>query len=131
MVRLIKIWWPSLITFLVVCYATLFPHPIGADSVNLFPGYDKIIHGIMMGGLCGAIYFDWRRSNHILTKQFIIKTALIIAIFAVIDEFLQKILTSNRTFDVFDILAGWGGIIIAIITAPAVVNSIFRRKPRR
>ena len=123
-----KKWWPTCLTLLVILYATLYPHPIGADEMALFPGYDKVLHAIMMGGLLGAYLFDLRRSGHMLTKKAILPAAFVLTVFAFIDELLQHIIAPNRTFDWWDILAGVVGIIIASFLAPPVVNSIFKTK---
>lgn len=55
-----KEWWPTALTLSAVLYATLWPDPVGASEVMLFPGADKLIHAIMMGGLASAVLFDMR-----------------------------------------------------------------------
>lgn len=124
----VKKWWPSALTVGVVCYATLFPHPVGADEFALFPGYDKLLHAIMMGGTLSALLFDLRRSGGTITPRIIIIDSLFVCAFAVLDEFLQNIFAPNRTFDVWDILAGIGGVLLAAVLAPPVINKIFRKK---
>lgn len=128
MTQFIKHWWPSFLTFAVVVYATIFPHPVGADELALFPGYDKLIHAIIMGGMASAVMFDYRRGGRILSKRVVIFVALCTAVFAFVDEWIQHIVSPNRIYDIWDILAGIGGIVIASFTAPPVINRIFRKK---
>lgn len=48
----------TLVVALVICYLTLVPEPFGSRSVRLFPGADKVVHGIMFAALAGAVYVD-------------------------------------------------------------------------
>lgn len=123
----LKKWWPSAITLLVVLYATLWPDPVGADRVMLFPGADKLIHAIMMGGLLSAFLFDFRRQGKSLTARFVIIMAVIVVIFSAFDEYAQKTMNLGRSFELLDLLADAGGVLIAAVTAPPVINRIFRK----
>lgn len=114
-----------MLTLGVVLYATLWPDPVAADDVMLFPGADKLIHAIMMGGLTGAILFDTRRAGRTLTQRRIATAAVIMIVFSCTDEYLQDAMNLGRGFEVTDILADTAGIIIATFTAPPVVNRIF------
>lgn len=126
--KLIKRWWPSALTVLIVLYGTLFPDPIGTEDMPVFPGYDKLIHAIMMGGIASAIMFDYRRSGRSLSTRYVLVVGVWVTVFAVADEFVQHLVAPNRTFDVLDILAGVAGVVIASVAAPPVINRIFRRK---
>lgn len=126
--RFCKTWWPTALTLGVVLYATLWPDPVAADDVMLFPGADKLIHAIMMGGLTSAILFDMRRAGHSLTRRRILAVGAVIVVFSVIDEILQAAMDLGRAFEAVDILADTAGIIIASFTAPPTINRIFRHK---
>lgn len=117
-----------MITLAVVLYATLWPDPAGADDVMIFPGADKLIHAIMMGGLLSAILFDKRRSGSLLTNKYITYAAGIIIIFSVFDEVAQSLMGLGRSSDFLDFLADAGGVILASLLAPPVINRIFRHK---
>lgn len=125
---LLRIWWPSLVTLAVVLYATLWPDPAGADEVMLFPGADKLIHAVMMGGLLSALLFDYRRSGKVFTRRGIVLTAVSVIIFSGVDEVAQQAMQLGRTLDVFDFLADAIGVVIAAFTAPPVINAIFSKK---
>lgn len=124
----IKNWWPSGLTLAVVLYATLWPDPVGADGMMWFPGMDKLIHAVMMGGLTGAFIFDRRRSGRKLTRRFINATGLAVLIFSGLDEWAQSAMNLGRAFEAADLLADAAGIGVAMFTAPCVVNAIFRKK---
>lgn len=126
--KFIAQWWPTLLTLSVVLYATLWPDPAGASAVMLFPGADKIIHAVMMGGLSAAVLFDRRRAGQRLTQRYIVAVALCMLIFSLADEWAQTAMGIGRTGDVWDLLADAGGIVIAATTAPPVINRIFRKR---
>lgn len=124
---IVKRWWPSFVTLCVVIYATLFPHPVGADALAFFPGYDKLIHAIMMGGLDAAILFDCRRAGKRLSNRLIVSVAFGVSVFVVADEFIQEAVAPERFFEWLDIFAGVVGIIISSLTAPPVINRVLRK----
>ena len=102
------------------------------NTIPLFPGADKLIHAIMMGGLAAAAMFDYKRT--VVTRgvrlpiRVIGTIAVATAIFSIIDEIVQGEMDLGRTCDFYDILADWGGITIAALMAPPVINRIFRIK---
>lgn len=125
---MLKRWWPTLLTLTVVLYATLWPDPAGSGVGLLFEGADKLIHAIMMGGLLSAIFFDRRRSDHRLTRVFKLWSVVAMFVFSALDEIAQDVMLLGRSFDILDILADWVGIIIALMSAPPVINRIFRKR---
>ncbi len=95
--------WTALIIILL-----LIPAKQISKSEILIPHIDKIIHfGIF--SLWGIIFQTETKS-----KFRVLYTVLIGSGFAVVSEFAQKYLTTTRTFDYFDILADFIGIIISI-----------------
>ncbi|MCM1032148.1 MAG: VanZ family protein [Odoribacter sp.] len=129
--RFISQWWPSLIVLAVIIYGTWVPKPIDPDNIPAIPGIDKIIHAIMMGGFTGSILFDFRRSGRTLTRRPIVVTAVAVALFSIADEVIQGLLPIGRPSDPLDLLADWGGILIAVFTAPPAVNACFRSRRQR
>ena len=116
--------WPSLLVFGFILYATLSSNPTSDVSLMLFPDADKLIHAIMFGGFTGAILFDLYRSGKELRRGVIVCVALGVALFGVLDECAQAILTVERSGDVLDWLADVGGIIIASLVAPPVIRYV-------
>ena len=130
MIRFFRNWLPTMLTLAVVLYATLWPDPVGAEESMIFPGADKLIHAVMMGGLSSAVLFDRRRAGHKLTCGYIVIVAIVMVVFSALDEVLQSAMGLGRSLDVLDFLADVTGIAIASLTAPPVINRIFRkRKP--
>ena len=120
-------WWPTGLTLLVVLYATLWPEPLAADQVMLFPGADKLIHAIMMGGLSSAILFDLRRAGKTISKDVCLKVGIGMVIFSFLDEIGQASMNLGRAFEFMDFIADTGGVILGIILSRPVINYIFRK----
>lgn len=121
-------WWPTGLTLLVVLYATLWPDPVGADEVAFFPGADKLIHAIMMGGLASAVIFDRRRSGRHITNLYCMVVFLSVIVFSYIDECAQQAMGLGRTFDSLDLGADAAGTALGIVLARPVINRIFRHR---
>lgn len=114
-----------MIVLAVILYATLASHPLPDDSLPLIPHLDKLIHAIMMGGLTGAVAFDYQRARptaNVLTPRVMLAIAAGVLAFSVLDEILQTALTSNRSGDPLDLLADALGTLIALPTAPPSIR---------
>lgn len=124
---IIKNYWPSMAVVAVILYATLAEHPVPDNDLPLIPHIDKLIHVIMMGGLTGALAFDYqraRRAASVLTVRVMLTIALGVLIFSAVDEILQSALTAERSGDPLDLLADAVGILVALPTAPPVIRRI-------
>ncbi len=111
----------------VILYATLVSHPLPDDTMPMIPHIDKLIHAIMMGGLTGAIAFDYqraRRSAYVLSSRVMLAIAAGVLIFSAIDECLQSVLTAERSGDIIDLL----GILVALLSAPPVICRLLKIK---
>lgn len=126
----IKTWWPSMLTLGVILWITLAPDPVGDTNLELFPGSDKLIHAIMMGGLASALMFDWRRNSgnrrRALTTKVLVVIFVATVLFSMLDELAQGAMNIGRSADPWDFVADVAGIIIAILTARPVLNRMFR-----
>ena len=112
----------------VILYATLAEHPVPDNTLPLIPHIDKLIHAIMMGGLTGAVAFDYqraRRAASVLTVRVMLTIALGVLVFSAVDEILQSALTAERSGDPLDLLADAVGILVAFLTAPFAILRIF------
>ena len=119
--------WPSLIVLLVILYATWVPQPIDPDDIPPIPHIDKLIHAIMMGGLCGALMFDYYRNRlGLLTPRTIIAFTVAVMAFSAVDEWMQGVLPIGRPSDFIDLLADWGGCLVAAFAAPPVIRKVIK-----
>ena len=133
MLRFLKTYWPTLIVIAVIIYATWIPKPIPYEDLPGIPHIDKLIHAIMFGGLLAAVMFDYHRCSprrNRLTSGAILVFAAGCSVFGVVDEVVQGLLAIGRPSDFLDIIADWVGIAIAALTAPPVINAIFKDRNR-
>ncbi len=95
-----------MIVVAVILYATWVPKPIDPDDIPPIPYFDKLVHAVMMGGLVGALLFDIRRHRRdtVINLRLVLKIALVVAVFSVVDEFVQGILPIGRPSDPLDLV---------------------------
>ena len=125
-------YWPTALVVLIILYATWLPHPLPDDDIPAIPHIDKFIHAIMMGGLAAAMMFDWYRacrSRTLSARAVILLTAIAMG-FSVIDEVVQGLRPIGRASDPLDLLADWGGCIVAAFAAPPAIRASLRRHRR-
>ena len=130
MLRRLQQFWPSLLTLAVVLYATWLPSDIQPDNLPPIPHLDKLIHAVMLGGLCGAVIFDCKRLDRAarLTRHTVWRAVIAVAVFAVVDEVVQGLLPIDRPSDYVDLLADWVGVVIAYFAAPPVVEKLLHKQ---
>jgi len=115
----------------IIIYATWLPHPLPSESIPAIPHIDKLIHAIMMGGLTGALMFDYYRTSptrHPLTLRVTLAFTAAAMAFSVIDETVQGLLPIGRPSDPIDLLADWAGCLIALLTAPPTIRAVVKKK---
>ena len=123
---MIKRWWPTILCVAVILYATLSADPTAGAELPLFPGFDKLVHAVMFGGLAGAVAFDWQRSHRatFLDRR---RMAVICALCVVaggVDELAQATLTEARSAEWADFLADIIGIAVAWVAAPPAIRGV-------
>ena len=123
-------YWSSGLTLLVVLYATLWPDPVGAEEMAFFPGIDKLIHAVMMGGLASAVIFDIRRAGHRLDLRTCATVGISVVVFSLFDEIAQKVMCLGRAFEWLDLLADSAGVLLGLILGRPVINRILRKRAR-
>jgi len=126
----IRRWWPTILTLGLVLWLTLAPDPVPTEDLPLFPGADKLVHAIMMGGLAGAVMFDYERDGvrraQRLTPKVVRTVVLCMAFFCAIDEWAQGEMGLGRSTDILDLLADWVGVVVAAIVTPPLLRRILR-----
>jgi len=128
-IEVIKKWWPSALCLLAVLWLTLAPDPVPDNDLPLFPGADKIVHAIMMGGLTATLLYDASRKGGKYPKptkpRVILMIGLGVVIFSIADEWAQSAMNIGRTAESLDLIADITGILIAVITG-LILATIYR-----
>lgn len=108
-------WIFSVLCLIIILWLTLAPHPFGEEELPLFPGADKIAHGLMFFGLTLCMLFDYMRHSgwkHV--------SLLVIAIASMLGmglgigiEFFQRAMGEGRSYEIMDMAADSIGAIVA------------------
>lgn len=97
----------SVITLVIILWLTLAPNPLGREEIPVFPGADKIVHGLMFGFLTFVILVDWARGRDFASVRW--PVCLVAALFSTAlgtgIEFLQRSMHLGRSFETYDIVA--------------------------
>jgi hypothetical protein len=93
------------------------PHP--PPAVELFPGADKVLHGIGFGVPVTLVMLAdtlRRRSRGLRPRARVLVAAIwVFAAHAVVSELIQGAFYVDRSGDPLDLLADWSGIAIAAV----------------
>ncbi len=134
--KALRRYWPSGLTLAIVLWLTIAPQPLPDMDIPAFEGLDKLVHAVMMGGLAGAVMFDYHRAGHwnlrksdagrqhLLTPGVITSICVCVAVFSALDEWVQGALGMGRSSDFYDWVADAAGIAIAAFTAPWAINRL-------
>lgn len=141
--RKILHWIPSACTLAAILWLTLASRPLPDMDIPMFEGIDKVVHAIMMGGLTGALMFDYRRNGrwclrnsnaghqHVLTPGVIAVICFSVAAFSAADEWAQGALTIARSADIYDFFADLVGIAVAAMIATPTINWLLGARRER
>lgn len=111
-------------TVAAILWLTLAPHPIGDQQVTLFPGADKLVHGLMFLTLELIILWE-RHTLRQTSKAGIWLTALCVAIFGAATEVAQNLMQEGRSFEWLDMAADTTGAF-----AGSLLFSLYHRNNR-
>ncbi len=122
----------SIIIVGLVIYLSLFKPP--TLTVPVFPGWDKLVHFCMYGGVSGVLWleflFNYRRdqSNMKIGKA-IVGAILCPILLGGLMELGQLYLTSYRSGDWLDFLANTSGVLVASLISWYLLRpAIFKKR---
>lgn len=123
-------YWPTMLIVTIILYATVVSHPVGVDQLPTIPHIDKLIHATMMGGLLGAVAFDWQRNNRKerITPSMMWALFGVVLSFSIMDEFAQGVMNIGRSADPWDFIADCTGAIVAVYLAPPAIRQVLKVK---
>ena len=110
-----------------IFYLSFFTPP-QTDMGNI-PGFDKLIHTCMYGGLCLIIWFEYLRSHRTIHIVKVCVWGIIVPIImSGIIELMQANLTANRSGEWLDFYANSLGVVIAAIIGFNILRPWIWRK---
>lgn len=100
-------WILTVITIGVILWLTLSPDPVDTKDLPLFPGADKIVHGLMFGFLTFVALLDWTRGRDFrsVSPKVIFITATLSTLLGILIEYAQRGMALGRSYDELDMLA--------------------------
>ncbi len=118
-------WILTAVCSVAIAWLTLAPRPIGDVEVPLFPGADKLVHGIMFGGLALCILLDRMRRGHrwhpFSWRQWLMAAA-IASLAGLGVECCQLAMGYGRSFE----WADWGADTVGAFLLPLVAGKVER-----
>jgi len=127
----------SSVVVMAILWLTLAPHPLPESEMTLFEHADKIVHGVMFGGLVFSLVFDrelYRQRRYEQTGMLPrrhLPSLLLIAVFSLIFgaavEMLQGWMAMGRGCDSWDFLADLAGVALSAVISPRLVSFLFHR----
>lgn len=121
-------WLLTIVVSVAILYLTLVPRPVPQEMILPFPGFDKIVHGLMFFALAGAIVIDYTRRRRCSRLRLVTSLAAAIAISAgAAIELLQRLMALGRSMDAADILADALGALLGSLLAAALARRLHPR----
>lgn len=111
--RRVPHWILSVVCLAVILWLTLAPHPLGEEEIPLFPGADKIAHGLMFFALTLCLCFDALRRRGWRAPGLPLVSALTLAamLTGIGIELVQPCF--GRGFEFWDMCADAFGAVVA------------------
>lgn len=109
-------WVLTVFMVALVSFLTLDSDPLPSVNISLFPGADKVVHGLMFFAIGFSLHFDVSRTGK---RKFFITLVNIFAVtaFGGIIEILQGAMDVGRSADFMDFIADFVGVVFGIATA--------------
>ena len=112
-------WTFTILVIIAILYLTLMPQPLPELDIPLFPGADKVVHGIMMMGMMICIGIDLARQKRQASPH-APKSKLLLALILTIQfggaiELTQGAMNMGRGEDIYDFLADAVGALAGFL----------------
>ena len=113
----------STINLILIIYLSFFIVPGNPNTPGFIPHLDKIGHFVLYG--FQAISLSMYLRKHIFKN---LNTIILIICFIVglVIEYLQPVLTNDRIFDYFDIIANFTGVLTSLV----LLNNLIRNSSK-
>jgi VanZ like family. len=78
--------------------------------------FDKVVHFVLFGGTVILLAYGYFKQNGRLSNLGLLSIVLVVTLYGLVIEYIQKYLVVNRSFDMIDVLAdGTGAAVGALI----------------
>lgn len=100
--------WAVIIYILLTMHASSLPQIPLLDELN----FDKVVHAGLFGGLVFLTSFPLKKTSPRFAAIYLI-IAVLSTLYGIAMEYVQKYFTTDRDFDVWDMVADGTGCVIA------------------
>lgn len=129
-------WILTLVTLAAILWLTLAPDPLPDEmDIPLFPGADKVVHGLMMAGLVWAACIDLMRKDRSLHQWRRLRSSTVMIVVVIVSlfgggiELIQKAMDMGRGADPLDFAADMAGAVAAGVIVLALPWPRKQRRP--
>lgn len=99
--------WIVLILFLCTMPGSSLPKSSMFDMLHM----DKIVHFILFGGTVLLLAFGYFKQKGGISALMLFILALLVTLYGLSIEFIQKYFTANRSFEIWDVAADGAGAL--------------------
>lgn len=99
--------WIILILFLCTMPASAVPQSGFLDLLHM----DKIVHFFLFGGTVLLLAYGYYRQKGRISTLALLCLALVVSLYGLGIEFIQKYFTANRSFEMWDVVADAAGAL--------------------
>jgi VanZ family protein len=104
--------WIVLILFLCTMPGSSIPRISILDKLHI----DKVVHFVLFGGTVILLAYGYYKQNKGLSNTGLSGIVIVVTLYGLAIEYIQKYLVANRSFDMMDVLAdGTGAAMGALI----------------
>jgi VanZ family protein len=104
--------WIVLILFLCTMPGSSIPRISILDKLHI----DKVVHFVLFGGTVILLAYGYYKQNKGLSNMGLSGIVIVVTLYGLAIEYIQKYLVANRSFDMMDVLAdGTGAAMGALI----------------
>ncbi len=103
--------WIVLILFLCTLPGSQIPKISFLDKLHV----DKVVHFILFGGTVILLAYGSFKQNGGLSALGLLSIVLVVSLYGLAIEFIQKYLVMNRSFDMMDVLADATGAAVGAL----------------
>ena len=104
--------WIVLILFLCTMPGSSIPKISILDKLHI----DKVVHFVLFGGTVILLAYGYYKQNNGLSNLGLSGIVIVVTLYGLAIEYIQKYLVTNRSFDMMDVLAdGTGAAMGALI----------------
>ncbi len=115
--RMIRYYLPAMGWIILILFLCTLPGS-AIPSVSIFDKLhvDKIVHFVLFGGTVLLLAYGYHRQKGEISGLALFSLVLVVTLYGLAIEFIQKYLVANRSFDIYDLLAdGLGAVAGALV----------------